>query len=256
MQHTEWIKSKSIGEICKQKVGYLSENTTIYTGRQKPKTLKIIKKILQKNPSQKEYYGSWSIISKNNKKFYKDRCNLILLNSKYIRTDGLWANVGLAIKVAIDLGVSVKKIRQTIKKIKFEGRCEFVKGKLTKKLHKNEKFLIDTCHSDESTKNLARYLRKSKLPVYGICGILKNKDPNKLMKNFKGIFKKLITFKIPEESNALSSNDLKKLAERQGFKSIEANNIKDALKKITSKEKKIIVLWGSNYGAGAALSIN
>ena len=66
-QHTEWIKPKSIGEICKQKVGYLSENTTIYTGKQKPKTLRIIKKILQKNPSLKKYYGSWSIISKQNR---------------------------------------------------------------------------------------------------------------------------------------------------------------------------------------------
>ena len=87
------------------------------------------------------------------------------------------------------------------------------------------KFLIDTCHSDESTKNLARYLRKIKLPIYGICGILKNKNPDKLIKNFKGIFKKLVTFKIPEESNALSSFDLKKISERQGFKTLEAKNI-------------------------------
>ena len=42
-QHTEWISPKTIGEICKQKVGYLSENTTIYIGKQKPKTSKIIK---------------------------------------------------------------------------------------------------------------------------------------------------------------------------------------------------------------------
>ena len=255
-QHTEWIKPKSIGEICKQKVGYLSENTTIYTGKQKPKTLRIIKKILQKNSSLKKYYGSWSIISKNNKKFYKDQNNLILLNSKNIHSDGLWENVGLAIKVAIDLGVDVKKIKQTIKKIKFEGRCQFVRGKLTKKLYKTEKLLIDTCHSDESTKNLARYLRKLKLPIYGICGILKNKHPDKLIKNFKGIFKKLVTFKIPEESNALSSFDLKKISERQGFKTLEAKNIKDALKIVSSKEKKIIVLWGSTYGAGNALSLN
>ncbi len=255
-QHTEWISPKSIGEICKQKVGFLSENTNIYVGKQRPRTLKIIKKILQKNSSHKEYYGSWSIINKNNKKFYKDQNNLILLKSKNIHSDGLWENVGLAIKVAIDLGIDAKKISRTIKKIKFEGRCEFIKGKLTKKLYKNERFLIDTCHSEESTKNLAKYLKKFKFPVYGICGILKNKNPKKLMKNFKGIFKKLITFKIPDESNALSSFDLKKIAEREGFKTVEAQNIKDALKIVSSKERKIIVLWGSTYGAGNALSLN
>ena len=256
LQHTEWIKPKTIGEICKQKVGYLSKYTTIYTGKQKPKTYKIIKNILKDNPSEKITYGSWKIINKNKKKYYKDRNNLIVLKSKNIHSDGLWENVGLAIKIALDLGVDVKKIRQNIKKIKFLGRCEFVKGKLTKNLSRKEKLLIDTCHSDESTKNLAKYLREFKIPIYGICGVLKNKNPDRLMKNFKGIFKKIITFKIPEEPSSLTSNDLKKIAEKNGFEAVEAKNIKDALKKISSNKKKIIVLWGSTYGAGYALSMN
>ena len=35
LQHTEWIHPKTISEICKQKVGYLSTNTPIYIGKQK-----------------------------------------------------------------------------------------------------------------------------------------------------------------------------------------------------------------------------
>ena len=66
----------------------------------------------------------------------------------------------------------------------------------------------------------------------------------------------MVTFKIPEQTNALSSYDLKKISEKQGFETIEARNIKDALKIVSSKEKKIIVLWGSTFGAGNALSIN
>ena len=66
----------------------------------------------------------------------------------------------------------------------------------------------------------------------------------------------MVTFKIPEQTNALSSYDLKKISEKQGFKAIEAKNIMDALKIVSSKEKKIIVLWGSTYGAGNALSLN
>ena len=71
----------------------------IYTGKQKTKTLKIIKSILKKNPSEKITYGSWKIINKNKKKYYKDKKNLIHLSSKYIHSDGLWENVGLAIKI-------------------------------------------------------------------------------------------------------------------------------------------------------------
>tara|TARA_Y100000590_G_scaffold94226_1_gene106743 strand:- start:150 stop:1406 length:1257 start_codon:yes stop_codon:yes gene_type:complete len=255
MQHTEWIQPKTISEICKQKVGYLSEDTTIYSGKQKPKTFKIIKKILKTNPSEKVLYGSWKIINKKNKKYYKDKENLIKLDSKYIHSHGLWENVGLAIKVALDLGVDSKTIKKTLPKVRFEGRVQFIKGKLTKNLKKT-RILVDGCHSNESTKNLAGYLRKFKIPIYGICGMLKNKDPNQLIKNFKGIFKKIITVKIPDEPNAMSSLDLRRIAEKNGFQAMESKNIKDALKKIPRKEKNIVAIFGSLYHVGKALSIN
>ena len=254
-QHQEWVTPKTIGEICRQKVGSLSENTKIYMGKQKPKTLKIIKNILKKNPSTKVLYGSWKIINKNKRKYYKDDNNLIELNSKFINSDGLWENVSLAIKVALDLGVNIKIIKKTLPKIQFEGRVQFIKGNLTKNLKKT-RVLVDGCHSDASTKNLARYLKKFKIPVYGIWGSLKNKNPDQLIKNFKGIFKKVVTIKIPNEPSAVSSFDLYKIAKKNSFHTIESKDIKDALKKISTKENKLIVIFGSLYLAGYVLSIN
>ena len=254
-QHQEWVFPKTITEICRQKVGYLSKNTMIYTGKQKSKTSKIIKKILKKNNSKKITYGLWKIINKNNKKYYQDKKNLINLTSKYINSDGLWENVGLAIKVALDLGIDAKIIKKTLSKIQFIGRVQFVKGKLTKNL-KNTRLLVDGCHSDESTKNLANYLRKFKIPIYAIWGSLKNKNPDKLIKNFNGIFKKVVTIKIPGEPSAMNSFDLFKLAKKNNFKTIESKNLKDALKKTSTKEKKIVVIFGSLYLVGHALSMN
>jgi len=255
-QHQEWVRPKTMTEICRQKVGYLSDDTTIYVGKQKPKIFKIIKSILKNNSSNQIIYGSWKIINKNKKKYYKDKKNLIKLNSKRIHSDGLWENIGLAIKVALDFGVNPKVIKKTVPNIQFEGRVQFVRGKLTKILRKNERLLLDGCHSDESTKNLARYLRKFKVPIYGICGIQKNKNPNQLIKNFKGILKKIVTIKIPNEPNAMNSFDLLRMALRHNFEAIESDNIKDALKKISTKEKKIIVIFGSLYLVGSALSMN
>ena len=254
-QHQEWVFPKTITEICRQKVGYLSKNTNIYTGKQKSKTSKIIKKILKKNNSKKITYGLWKIINKNNKKYYQDKKNLINLTSKYINSDGLWENVGLAIKVALDLGIDAKIIKKTLSKIQFIGRVQFVKGKLTENL-KNTRLLVDGCHSDESTKNLANYLKKFKIPIYAIWGCLKNKNPDKLIKNFNGIFKKVVTIKIPGEPSAMNSFDLFKLAKKNNFKTIESKNLKDALKKTSTKEKKIVVIFGSLYLVGHALSMN
>jgi folylpolyglutamate synthase/dihydropteroate synthase len=86
--------------------------------------------------------------------------------------------------------------------------------------------------------------------------MLKNKKPNQLIKNFKGIFKEIITVKIPNEPSAMSSFDLRRIAEKNGFQTIESKNIKDALRKISTKEKKIIVIFGSLYLVGNALSMN
>ena len=254
-QHQEWVHPKTITEICKQKVGYLSENTRIYTGKQNFKTNKIIKNILNKNPSEKINYGSWKIVNKDKKKYYKEKKYLIRLNSKYINSDGLWENVGLAIKIALDLGVNIKIIKRTISKIRFEGRVQFIKGKLTKNLKKT-RIIVDGCHSDESTKNLARYLRRFKVPIYAIWGSLKNKNPDKLIKNFKKVFKEVVTIKIPNEPNAMNSFELSKIAIKNNIHSVQSKNFKDAFKKIATNEKKIIVIFGSLYLVGYALSMN
>ena len=63
------------------------------------------------------------------KKYYKDKKNLIRLYSKQIHSDGLWENVGLAIKVALDFGVNPKVIKKIVPNIQFEGRVQFVRDR-------------------------------------------------------------------------------------------------------------------------------
>ena len=69
------------------------------------------------------------------------------------------------------------------------------------------------------------------------------------------IFKKIITVTIPEEPNALSAEKLKSIAQKY-MPAEDAPNIKAALKRISSKEKKTIVIFGSLYLAGSVLSKN
>ena len=253
-QHQEWVFPKTIKEICKQKVGYLSKNTNIYVGSQKPGTLQIIKSFLKKNPSDCSFHNVWRILTIKNIKYYKDQDNFIKLVSKNIHSEGLWDNVGLAIKVALDLGVKANIIEKTVPKIKFEGRVQFIRGKITKK--RKNRILVDGCHSYTSSKNLANFLKNQKTPVYGIWGSLKNKSPNENIKNFKGIFKKLITIKIPNETNALSASELKKIGLKNRFDTEESKNIKDALNKIPNSKRNLIVIFGSLYLVGYVLSIN
>ena len=256
-QHQDWIKPKTINEICKQKVAFLSKNSTIYIAPQEKKTLSIIKKILKKNPSKKIYSSEWKIIIKKNKFFYKDKKNFIPILTRYIFSNALISNLGMAIKVALDLGVKKEKIIRTIPKIRFEGRVHYIsKGKIINKLYKNEKLLIDGCHSKISAENLNDYLKTVDGPIYGIWGMQKNKMPEQFIKTFKNTFKKIITITIPEEPNAMHANDLLKIGKKNNFVISECLNFNEAIKQISSRERKTIVIFGSLYFVGYFLRIN
>tara|TARA_B100000780_G_C21085587_1_gene437312 strand:- start:325 stop:1584 length:1260 start_codon:yes stop_codon:yes gene_type:complete len=255
-QHQDWVKPKTLEEICRQKLDSLSQNTTIYVGKQLPKTLKIIKNILKDNKSKQIYATSFKVKKIKDHYFYQDKKNIIPIKSKTIHSEGLINNLSLAIKVALDFGVPKKIIIKTIPKIQFEGRVQYlVVGKFKKLLNLNEKLLIDGCHSIASAMNLHNYLKTLKEPIYGIWGMQKNKLPHQFIKSFDQIFKKIITVTIPNEPNALKATELKKIGKKY-VPTSAADNIQTALKQISSKEKKTIVIFGSLYLVGAVLGKN
>jgi len=256
-QHLNFLKKKTLNEVIYQKVGFLSNFTNIYIGKQKPMVLKKIKQVLKRNISLIQYSNSWRLIKFNNSFFYKDKKIKIKLNTKYIHSKGLLENLCLAIKIALDLKIDKKIITKTIPKIKFEARIDYItKGKLTKKIYKNEKLLIDGCHSETSGRNLANYLKTLKIPIYGIWSMTKNKDPDRFIKQFKGIFRKIITIPIENEPAALSNQLLFKIAKKNNYNSETSKSFEEALKKITSKERKVICIFGSLYLCGNILNKN
>ena len=164
--------------------------------------------------------------------------------------------MGTAIKVALDLGVPKKTIIKTIPKISFEGRIQYLKkGKFKKLLNKQEELLIDGCHSQASAENLYHYLKTLKKPIYAIWGMQKNKLPETFIKVFKGLFKKVVTVTIPNEPNAVKAGDLKVISQKY-FPTSSVKNIQSAIKQISSKEDKVIVILGSLYLIGYVLGNN
>ena len=255
-QHQDWVSPQTLTEICNQKLSSLSQNTTIYIAKQQPRTLKIIKSILKKNKSKKVYSSQFSVKKIKNLYFYKDKKHTIPIRSNSIHSMGLINNLALSIKVALDFGVPKKKIIRTIPKIQFEGRVQYLnRGKLKKLLKPNEKLLVDGCHSMASAKNLYDYLKNLKEPIYGIWGMQKNKLPEQFIKCFKNIFKKVLVLTIPNEPNAIKAEKLKLIAKKY-MPADKSSNIQAALKKLSSKKKKTIVVFGSLYLIGGVLNKN
>ena len=102
--------------------------------------------------------------------------------------------------------------------------------------------MIDGAHSKTDAINLANYLRTINLPKYGIWAMTKNKEPDLFIKQFKGLFKKIVTMRIENEKNSLSANELQKISSINKINTITGKSFYDSLKKISSNEKKLIDL--------------
>ena len=256
-QHLNFLKKKTLDEVIRQKVGFLSNFTKIYIGKQKLNVLNRIKKNLKKNKSKIIYPTTWNLIKKDNQFYYQDKKTKIKINTKNIYSKGLLENLCHAIKIALDLKISKKIIERTIPKISFEGRLQYLnKGKIKKKLHKSEKIMLDGAHAETDAKNLVSYLKTISLPKYGIWAMMKNKEPDIFIKQFEGTFKKIMTIPIKNEKSSLTANKLSQIAFKNKFNVEKANNFNEALKKISSKKKKLIVCFGSLYNVGNILNKN
>ena len=256
LQHKIFLKKKTLDEIIKEDTGYLSSFSNIYIAKQTPYVLKKAKLYLKKNKSLIHYPSSWRLIKKNKLYFYQDKSTKIKLNAKNVHSEGMFSNIAHAIKIALDLNISKKVIEKTIPNLAFPGRYDYLKkGNIKKMLHKNEVIMIDGAHAPADALNLYKYLKTIKLPVYGVWAMSKNKEPDEFIKNLKGIFKKIVTIPIKDEKS-VSAKELNKIANNNKIKSEAAKDFKDALKKISSNEKKLICCFGSLYSISNILNQN
>ena len=256
-QHLNFLKKKTLDEVIKEDVGFLSNFTNIYIGKQSQYVLKKIKTHLKTNKSKIIYPNTWKLTQKNDLFYYQDKKVKIKLNTKNIYSKGMFENVCLAIKVALDLNIDKRTIQKTLPSLSFEGRFQYLnKGKIKNKLKRNEFIMIDGAHATTDAQNLAAYLKKIKIPKYGIWAMTKNKEPDLFIKQLKGLFKKVVTMPIENEHNSVSANELYKIAIKNNFKAEKSNNFTQALKKISNKEKKLIVCFGSLYNCGNILNKN
>ena len=100
------------------------------------------------------------------------------------------------------------------------------------------------------------YLKDIEKPKYAIWAMMKNKEPDLFIKQFKGIFKKIITTPIENEKNCMSAKHLKAIAQKNHFNVDAAKNLDDEIKKISSRDKKLIICLGSLYNVGNILNKN
>ena len=111
-QHLNFLKKKTLDEVIKEEVGSLSNFLNIYIGKQSPNVLRKIKQLLIiiKVKLYIQTLGNYKKINF----FIKIETLKIKLNTKNVYSKGMFENVCLAIKIALDLDIDKHIIIKTI----------------------------------------------------------------------------------------------------------------------------------------------
>ena len=103
---------------------------------------------------------------------------------------------------------------------------------------------------------MSDYLKTVQSPKYGVWSMMKNKEPSNFIKQFKGVFEKVYTIPINGEKNSMSPEILAKIAKKSGINVSAFKSFEKVLKKVSTKDKKIICVFGSLYQCGNILNKN
>lgn len=253
------ILGDTLEKIAYEKAGIIKENTPVVVYPQEKNAMDVIIKICNEK-NAKIYYVSDMVYE-----MIIDTEDGIIFNATGVRK---YKNIKIrllgehqlhncltalkSIEVMREKGYQIKdeSIYNGFENAKWPGRFEIMKS--------YPYIVLDGGHNIQGIKSLVaaskKYFNSKKIRI--VCGMLKDKNYEEMIKELTLIAKEFITV-TPNNSRALTSVELKKVIEDLGFSAISAKSIKEAVDiglKIT-KEDEVLLFCGSLYMIGEARTI-
>ena len=258
--HLDWLpeNDRTIDRIVFEKTSKLL-NSNIFISKQYPfSTMEIIKKTLNKNPSNKYFFNKDFFYSfgENDFFYYEDKFGVLKLPKPNILGQYQLENISTAIATLriLDLGVKDQHIKEGIQKIDNIARLQRIESGRLKNLVKNNLLLISGDHNEDGARVLNNYLESLNCNKHIIIGMMANKDHESYISYFKNI-SSITTVDIPNQPNAISGKKLKdKFKKLQNVKF--AKDIETAIKSINFNKGDLLLITGSFYLCSEALSLN
>ena len=260
LDHLDWLpkNEQTIEKIIFEKTSKLCNSNIIVAKQSSKETLNLIKKNISKNKSNKIIFNEKYSYSFNENGFiyYEDEFGGLKLPQPNVLGNFQIENISTAIATIrnLNLNVNDENIKKGITKIQSIARFQEIKKGKLKDLCKNNKIYIDGSHNPLAAKVLNEHLENLNCKKHIILGMMANKDHEKYISYFKNI-SSLTTIDIPNQSNAIKGEDLKKkLTKFQ--KTQYKNSIIEAITSCPVSENDIILITGSLYLAGEVLNLN
>ena len=257
--HFHWLDNKSIDGVIHEKTTKLL-NSNIFINKQV--TDEIRKKIevsLDKNTSNKYYFGKNFNISKSENSFiqYQDGLGELLLPKPNILGDHQLYNISTSIAASRKIfNVKDQDIKLGIQNISLKGRLQEIKSGKLKDIAGNSRLVIDGGHNISSSYVIANWIKNQNQKVNLIVAMMKDKEHEEFMKSFEGLVNSVNLIDIPNQEGAISKEEFKEKISNLKFTFNLSDNIQDAIRSCSESENSITLIIGSLYLIGEVLNLN
>ena len=257
--HFQWLENKSIEGVIYEKTAKLL-NSNIFINKQVNSEIRDkIDKSLEKNTSNKYFFGKDFNIAKSENGFiqYQDGLGELVLPEPSILGDHQLYNISTSIAASRKIfNIKDEYIRNGIKNISLKARLEEIKSGKLKDIAGNNKLVIDGGHNISASFSIANWIKNQNEEANLIVGMMKDKEHVEFIKAFENIVNSITLIDIPNQDGAISKEDFKKKLDNSKLNLKLSNGIEESIKSLSKNENTIILCVGSLYLAGEILSLN
>ena len=257
--HYQWLKNKSIDGVIYEKTSKLL-NSNIFINKQVNDEIREkIEKALEKNKSNKFYFGEDFNISRSENGFiqYQDELGELVLPEPNLLGEHQLYNISTAINASRRLfNVTDDAIKKGIQKIDLKGRLQEIKNGKLKNIAGKNRLVIDGGHNISAALSIAKWIKSLNEEVNIICGMLKDKDHLEFMKCFEGTIGSATLIDIPNQENGINKEELKNKLSHLNIDFKLADSIEQSIKLNSSNKNTITLIVGSLYLVGEILNLN
>ena len=257
--HFQWLENKSIDGVIHEKTAKLL-NSNIFINKQVNSEIRDkIEISLEKNTSNKYFFGKDFNIAKSENGFiqYEDGLGELVLPEPSILGDHQLYNISTSIAASRKIfNIKDEYIKNGIKNISLKARLEEIKSGKLKDIAGNNKLVIDGGHNISASLSIANWIKNQNEEANLIVGMMKDKEHIQFIKAFENIVNSITLIDIPNQDGAISKEDFKKKLDNSKLNLKLSNGIEESIKSLSKNENTIILCVGSLYLAGEILSLN
>ncbi len=257
--HFQWLENKSIEGVIYEKTNKLL-NSNIFVNKQVNDKIRYkIERSLEKNTSNKYFFGKDFNITNSENGFiqYQDYLGEMVLPEPNILGNHQLYNISTTIAASRKIfNIKDNEIINGIQNISLKGRLEEIKNGNLKTIAGNNRLIVDGGHNISASLSIANWIKNQNQEVNLIVGMMKDKEHIEFIKSFRNIVNSITLIDIPNQDGAISKEDLESKLNNLNLNIKRSQNIESAIKSLSKNENTIIVCIGSLYLAGEILKLN